>query len=288
MKRSEAKEMLVLLKDMTQQGWQPMLCDTSVPCFDNEVMCGVPNGVGDVSEESMMLPKELLALQPEFIVKAKGDSMLGAGIESGDMLQVVADARVMDGDTVMALLDGDYTVKTYCEDDQGHPWLVPQNEAYDPICLDGYEQVKIVGVVKQVTKCAPRANFRTCRKMIDKAKMKGAETKMVLPERVAEAVRQVAPMVMLGRQWYAVYRVLADCKAVKEDDFGGFCEMVRRVVPEHGHLPCRDEMVRMAVQSFRRPVAMWDERNAPVKGKRFMDYVKIAETLVKLSKTLGF
>ncbi len=286
MKRSEAKEMLVLLKDMTQQGWQPMLCDTPVPCFDNEVMCGVPNGVGDVSEESMMLPKELLALQPEFIVKAKGDSMLGAGIESGDMLQVVADARVMDGDTVMALLDGDYTVKTYCEDDQGHPWLVPQNEAYDPICLDGYEQVKIVGVVKQVTKCAPRANFRTCRKMIDMAKMKEAGTRTVKPERLAEAVRQVAPMVKVGRQWYAVYRVLADCKAVKEDDFDGFCKMVRRTVPEHGHLPRREEMFRMAVQSFKKPVAMWNEGNAPVQGKRFVDYVKIAETLTKLSKTL--
>ena len=53
-------------------------------------------------------------------------------------------------------------------------------------------------------------------------------------------------------------------------------------MPEHPHLPPRDEMVRMVTQSFKRPVAMWNELNAPVRGKRFKDYVMIAEKMQEL------
>ncbi len=274
-----------MLEDLERQGWEPMVCDSPVPFYDNAVMCGQPNGVGDVVKETMMLPKELLSMQPEFVVKAKGDSMKGIGIEEGDMLQVVTEVQVMDGDTVMVLLDGEYTIKTYCEDEGGHPWLVPQNEAYEPIRLEDYERVTIVGVVKRVTKGAPRANYRTCMRLINRAKKKQPEMRAVSPEQVARAVRGVAPMVQVGRQWYAVYRVLADYKVVKEEDFGTFCELVKGEVPEHPHLPPRDEMVRMVTQSFKKPVAMWNVLNAPVQGKRFKDYVMIAEKMQELLET---
>ena len=285
MKKSDKKDFQRLLEDLERQGWQPMVCDSPVPFYDNAVMCGQPNGVGDVVKETMMLPKELLSMQPEFVVKAKGDSMKGIGIEEGDMLQVVTEVQVMDGDTVMVLLDGEYTIKTYCEDEGGHPWLVPQNEAYEPIRLEDYERVTIVGVVKRVTKGAPRANYRTCMRLINRAKKKQPEMRAVSPEQVARAVRGVAPMVQVGRQWYAVYRVLADYKVVKEEDFGTFCELVKGEVPEHPHLPPRDEMVRMVTQSFKKPVAMWNVLNAPVQGKRFKDYVMIAEKMQELLET---
>ena len=45
MTEQELKEVFELLE---AQGWKPMLCDTPVPLYDNEVACGVPNGVGDV------------------------------------------------------------------------------------------------------------------------------------------------------------------------------------------------------------------------------------------------
>lgn len=140
----------------------------------------------------------------------------------------------------------------------------------------------IVGVVKRVTKCAPRANYRTCMRLINRAKEKQPEMRAVSPEQVARAVRRVAPMVQVGRQWYAVYRVLADCKVVKEEDFGTFCELVKGEVPEHECLPTRVELQRMAVQSFAKPVAMWNEANAPVQGKRFKDYARIAERMQEI------
>ena len=282
MKESEIKDFEQLLENLEKQGWHPMVCDTPVPFYDNDVMCGVPNSVGDVVKEVRMLPKELLAMQPEFLVKAKGDSMKGANIADGDLLQVVTDVQASDGDIVMAWMDGEYTIKTYCEDEEGHPWLVPQNEDYDPIRLDDYDDAMMVGVVKQVTKRAPRVAYRSCMKIINKAKRELSRQKEITEEQVSRAIKAVAPMVELGRQWYAVCRVLEDVNVVPEGDFEGFCQRVRAEVPAHNSLPTRIELQRMAVQSFKKPVSMWNELNAPVQGKRYNDYVKIAERMQEL------
>ena len=48
MKESEIKDFEKLLENLEKQGWHPMVCDTPVPFYDNDVMCGVPNSVGDV------------------------------------------------------------------------------------------------------------------------------------------------------------------------------------------------------------------------------------------------
>ena len=282
MRPSEIKDFEKLLDSLEEAGWHPMVCDTPVPYYDNEVVCGKPNGVGDVVREMRMLPKELLAMQPEFMVKAKGDSMKDANIMEGDLLQVVTDVQASDGDIVMAWLDGEYTIKSYCEDEEGHPWLVPQNENYDPICLDDYSDVMMVGVVKRVTKCAPRVPYRSCMKLINKAKREKARQRDITEVQVSRAIKEVAPMVEVGRQWYAVCRVLEDVRVLAEDDFEGFCQRVRAEVPEHASLPTRIELQRMAIQSFRKPVALWNELNAPVQGKRFKDYVKIAERMQEL------
>lgn len=61
-----------------------------------------------------------------------------------------------------------------------------------------------------------------------------------------------------------------------------FCNRVARLLPEHEHLPVAKELSRMAVQSFAKPVSMWDINNAPVKGTRFYDYMQIAKNMDKL------
>ncbi|MBO7581817.1 MAG: hypothetical protein J6T38_09930 [Bacteroidaceae bacterium] len=276
----DEKELKEIFEALEQQGWEPMLCDTPVPLYDNEVACGVPNGVGDVMKETIMIPREFLSMQSEFYVKAKGDSMKGADILNGDLLQVVTTGDVSDGDIVLAYLDDDFTVKTYCEDEEGHPWLVPQNDAYEPFRLEDYDHVWIAGVVNQVTRRAPRVNYRTCMKIINKARKQ--QPKGISPEQVARAIREVAPMVEVGRRWYAVCRVLEDEGVLSDGDFEGFCQLVRAEVPEHKSLPTRVEMQRLAVQSFKKPVAMWNELNAPVQGKRYKDYVKIAQQMQDL------
>ncbi|MBQ9666231.1 MAG: hypothetical protein IJV33_07155 [Bacteroidaceae bacterium] len=281
MNNMDENELKKIFEALRAAGWEPMLCDTPVPYYDNAVMCGVPADVGDVVEDEVrMMPKEFLSMQPEFMVKVQGDSMRDAGIVEGDVVKVVTQVQAADGDIVLAVVNGEVTVKTYCEDEEGQPWLVPQNADYSAFPLRGGDRVWIIGVVKQVVKQAPRIKYRSCIQLINKAKEQ--HPVVVSPMQVGRAIRGVAPMVEVARQWFAVYRAMVDASVVGEDDFEGFCTLVSDEVPRHGHLPVRDELQRMATLSFAKPVRRWDAENAPVRGKRFNDYLKIARYMEQL------
>ena len=276
------KELRELLQDLQEKGWGPMLCDTPVPKYDSSVPCGEPvMGYGE-SWETVLLPKELLSMHPEFLIPVRGDSMKNAGIITGDVVKVIGDVTPQEGDIVLACIDGEYTLKTYFEDEDGRQWLVPQNDDYEPILLDERENVKIFGKVKQIIKQAPRVASKFCMKAIRKVLNKQEKPVEITALILSQAIRAVAPMVKKGRQWYAVYRVLVDCLVVKEDDFDGFIDIIVAEVPKHEHLPKRLELQRMAVQSFAKKMALWRPDYAPVKGTRFTEYVKIAHKTQQL------
>ena len=69
---------------------------------------------------------------------------------------------------------------------------------------------------------------------------------------------------------------------VNIDDFDGFIDMIKTEMPYHEHLPTRVELQRLVVQSFAKPVNSWKPGNAPVTGKRYNDYLKIAQKMMEL------
>lgn len=279
MNEQELKETLELLE---KQGWNPLLCDTPVPFYDSPVKCGEPAMIGDVVDSVKMIPKEFLEMQPEFFVTVQGDSMKDADILSGDSVKIVTNQQIHDGDIVLVRIDGEFTLKSYCEDEDGEPWLVPQNTAYDAFPLKKSQNIWVLGIVREVIKKAPRISYRACMKLINKAKQKQAEPREITPLQVSQAIREIAPLIEFARQWYAVYRAMADLNIVREDDFDTFIDMVWTEVPNHKSLPTRLEMQRMAVQSFAKPVILWKADNAPVQGKRYNDYQKIAQRMTEI------
>ena len=83
-----------------------------------------------------------------FALRVRGDSMIGAGILSGDKVVVRPQSTAEDGQIVVALLGEEATVKRLCRKN-GQIWLMPENEHYEPI--DGRE-AKILGLVKAVVR----------------------------------------------------------------------------------------------------------------------------------------
>ena len=166
----DIEELRELFRQLIAQGITPMLCDTEVPKYDTSVPCGEPTPCYEDGVETILLPKELLSMHPEFLIPVRGDSMKGVGIVTGDVVKVTGDITPNDGDIVLATIDGEYTLKTYCTDEDGLHWLVPQNDAYEPILLDGQRKVRIYGRVKEIVKTAPRVGFNACMKVIRKAK----------------------------------------------------------------------------------------------------------------------
>lgn len=278
----KTKELKDIFEQLEKDGWEPLLCDTPVPYYDNPVVCGIPTSSGDMCAESIFLPKELLSMHPEFTVTVKGESMKNAGIVTGDIVKIISDVTVYDGDIVLCSIDGQTTLKAYCEYDDGQPWLVPQNENFNPIPLAGKDNVWIIGKVKQLIKQAPRVDTLVCRQLIKKEVQKLPETPEISQQRISWAIREIAPFVTIGRQWFAVYRAMADLNVVREEDFDGFCQRICDEIPTHHPLPSRIEMQRMAIQSFARPLNKWDSHNAPVTGKRYTDYVAIAKKMKKM------
>ena len=81
-----------------------------------------------------------------FALRVRGDSMINAGILSGDKVVVRPQQTAEDGQIVVARIGDEATVKRLRRRN-GQIWLMPENDNYDPI--DGTE-AEIVGLVKAV------------------------------------------------------------------------------------------------------------------------------------------
>lgn len=83
-----------------------------------------------------------------FALRVRGDSMIGAGILSGDKVVVRPQQTAEDGQIVVARIGDEATVKRLSRRN-GQVWLLPENPAYDPI--DGSE-ADLIGLVKAVVR----------------------------------------------------------------------------------------------------------------------------------------
>lgn len=268
-------------EDLEQQGWEPQLCDTPVPFYENAVMCGEPADVGDTICGMELYPRDFFDNENEFMVKVKGDSMIGANILEGDKVKVRATKSFNDGDILLVMIDGEYTLKAFCRDVDGKPWLIPRNPKYKAFSPCDYQNVMVRGVVEEVIQLSPRVDYRSCMKEITAAKQDEKQKKIITMEDVESVIMRIAPEIKVSRHWYAVFRALVDMKVYQMEKISLFVSLLNRLIPNHEHLTTTDDLQRMAVQSFAKPVLLWDENNAPVPaGKRFMDYKKIAEKTV--------
>lgn len=90
--------------------------------------------------------------RPDFALRVVGDSMVGAGIFEGDFLFVERTPDARTGDIVVALLNGETTVKRYLEK-KGRVFLVPENPRLQPIAVEGENfsiQGKVIGLQRRI------------------------------------------------------------------------------------------------------------------------------------------
>lgn len=121
-----------------------------LPLYGSSVRAGFPSPADDYIEAMLDL-NEYLIKHPAatFFVKASGDSMINAGIHSGDILVVDRSLEASHGRIVIAALNGELTVKRLSRQ-QGQVKLVAENPDYPAIDItDEYDMV-IWGVVTSV------------------------------------------------------------------------------------------------------------------------------------------
>jgi repressor LexA len=104
---------------------------TYVPMV-GRIAAGGPILAEERVEEVMPLPKSLVGGGTLFLLEVSGDSMIDAAICNGDYVVIRQQPSAENGEVVAAMIDGEATVKTF-QRRNGQVWLLPHNEAYDPI-----------------------------------------------------------------------------------------------------------------------------------------------------------
>jgi DNA polymerase V len=122
----------------------------NLPLFAAKVPAGFPSPADDHLEASIDLNLHYIKHPAAtFFVKVQGDSMLNAGIHNGDTLIVDRSLEAQSGSIVVAVVNGDLTVKRLrLEGDE--VWLLPENEKYAPISIKEGVELHIWGVVAHV------------------------------------------------------------------------------------------------------------------------------------------
>lgn len=116
----------------------------------NPVPAGWPSPSEDYVEDTLNL-HELVVRNPAatYFLRALGESMIGAGIHSGDLLVVDRSKEPQSGKVVVAIIDGELTVKRLLIKN-GRTLLAAENAGYPDFDITGREDASIWGVVTYV------------------------------------------------------------------------------------------------------------------------------------------
>ena len=120
---------------------QPELCP---------LPAGWPSPAENYVEASLDLHKLAVRNPPAtFFLRVMGDSMIGAGIHSGDLLVVDRSAHPASGKVVVAIVDGELTIKRLVKR-KGKTYLCPENPSYPEIDVSDREETSVWGVATYV------------------------------------------------------------------------------------------------------------------------------------------
>jgi len=117
------------------------------------VPAGEPTFSDEYVEDMLLLDANIARGEGVFAVRVKGDSMIGAGINDGDIAVVKRNPTPLNGDIVVALIEDEVTLKRFVRKG-GKAILRPENDAYDDIDLAGlgHDRISIIGTVQALVR----------------------------------------------------------------------------------------------------------------------------------------
>ena len=119
------------------------------------IRCGNPEDEEESIEEYVSLPESIFGKGDFYILRAKGDSMVDAGIDEDDLLVIERNCPALEGDIVVALdEDNQNTLKRYAgyDKDSGYYILEYENEARYPGKTIKVRSFQVQGVARHVIK----------------------------------------------------------------------------------------------------------------------------------------
>ena len=121
-----------------------------IPLYESRIAAGFPSPASDYEEGQIDL-NDMLIRHPAatFLVRVQGESMLGAGIHPNDILVVDRSLTPAHGRIVIAVVDGELTVKRLHKT-HNQVILMPENDAFSPLHISEQQNFMVWGVVTSV------------------------------------------------------------------------------------------------------------------------------------------
>ncbi len=120
----------------------------TVPYILSRISAGFPSPADDYIENNLSISELLIKNQlSTFLMKASGESMIEAGINDGDVLVVDRSLEARSRDIVIAIFEGNLTVKRLIIRADGSAILKSENPLYKNILISEYTELEIWGVV---------------------------------------------------------------------------------------------------------------------------------------------
>jgi DNA polymerase V len=140
--RKSKKELEVFMPELTD--------NRHIPFSSSVISAGFPSPADDYMEQTLDL-NQLLIRHPSatFYIRAKGNSMINAGIYDGDILIVDRSLLPANKSVVIGVIDGEFTVKRISKEKE-KLFLIPENDEYKHIEVNPDTDLKIWGVVTHV------------------------------------------------------------------------------------------------------------------------------------------
>jgi len=124
---------------------------TPIPYLLSRISAGFPSPADDYIENNLSLSELLIRNHlSTFLMKTSGDSMVDVGINDGDILVVDRSIEPKNRDIVIAILEGNLTVKRLLFKASGSILLKSENTAYKDIKISESADLEIWGVVTSV------------------------------------------------------------------------------------------------------------------------------------------
>jgi len=145
-KRKKLSADLDAINEFEQPALNPRAID--IPLFLSKVPAGFPSPAEEHVEKRLD-PNDFLIDQEDatFFATIQGESMIDVGLLPGDKAVVDRSKTPVIGDIVVAMVNGEYTIKTLSRKKDGAPRLLPANDKFKPIDIEEGMDFEIWGVV---------------------------------------------------------------------------------------------------------------------------------------------
>lgn len=139
------KDKLIFLKPKEENSMGQWL-------IEQGISAGFPSPADDFKEIRISLDRELVKNKDAtFYARVYGESMIGAGLDDGDLLVIDRSLNPENGKIAICMIDGEFTVKRI-KKNKGKLYLFPENKKYKAIELKEENELIIWGVVEYVIK----------------------------------------------------------------------------------------------------------------------------------------